>query len=132
MPLYDIRRPIIRIYETFDYTITKPKKTQKLDQTGTLKGGPFWNFQYFCRKTSKKLKGDPLRTLKNFRKSHNAEKTEMGTLWSRLVLYVTRKKGESFWFSSLGQIVQFDTIKFGRTFKNYFGQFVWIEKKQSL
>ena len=26
-------------------------------------------------------------------------------------------------------MVQFDTIIFGRTFKNYFGQFVWIEKK---
>ena len=25
-------------------------------------------------------------------------------------------------------MVQFDTIIFGRTFKNYFGQFVWIEK----
>ena len=24
---------------------------------------------------------------------------------------------------------QFGTIKFRRTFKNYFGQFVWIEKK---
>ena len=34
-----------------------------------------------------------------------------------------------FWFSSLGQIIQFGAIKFRRTFKNYFGQFVWIEKK---
>ena len=25
-------------------------------------------------------------------------------------------------------MVQFDTIIFSRTFKNYFGQFVWIEK----
>ena len=24
---------------------------------------------------------------------------------------------------------QFGTIKYRRTFKNYFGQFVWIEKK---
>ena len=68
MPLYDIRRPIIRIYETFDYTITKPKKTQKLDQTGALKGGPFWNFQYFCRKTSQKLKGGPFEDIKKFSK----------------------------------------------------------------
>ena len=28
-----------------------------------------------------------------------------------------------------GKMVQFDAIKFRRTFKNYFGQFVWIEKK---
>ena len=41
-------------------------------------------------------------------------------------------KGGPFWSSSLGQMVQFDTIIFGRTFKNYFGQFVWIEKKESL
>ena len=41
-----------------------------------LKGGPFEIFQHpFCRKTAKKLKGDPLG--KNFfpgKKSHNAEK----------------------------------------------------------
>ena len=50
------------------------------------------------------------------------------------VLYVTRKEKEEklFWFSSLGQMIQFGTIKFRRTFKNYFGQFVWIEKKESL
>ena len=55
------------------------------------------------------------------------------TLWSRPVWYVTRKKQEKpFWFSSLDQIVQFGAIIFCRTFKNYFGQFVWIEKKESL
>ena len=43
-----------------------------------------------------------------------------------------RKTGKSFWSSSLGQMVQFDSIIFGITFKNYFGQFVWIEKKESL
>ena len=26
-------------------------------------------------------------------------------------------------------MIQFGTMKFRRTFKNYFGQFVWIEKK---
>ena len=35
-----------------------------------------------------------------------------------------------FWFSSLGQMVQFGAIIFCRTFKNYFGQFAWIEKKR--
>ena len=39
------------------------------------------------------------------------------------------KQGKPFWSSSLGQMVQFDAIIFGRTFKNYFGQFGWIEKK---
>ena len=31
------------------------------------------------------------------------------------------KRGKPFWFRSLGQMIQFGTIKFGRTFKNYFG-----------
>ena len=39
------------------------------------------------------------------------------------------KQVKPFWSSSLGQMVHFDTIIFCRTFKNYFGQFVWIEKK---
>ena len=34
--------------------------------------------------------------------------------------------------SSLGQLVKFDTLKYRRTLYNYFGQFVWIEKKESL
>ena len=38
------------------------------------------------------------------------------------------KQGKPFWSTSLGQIVQFDTIIFGRIFKNYFRQFLWIEK----
>ena len=29
-----------------------------------------------------------------------------------------------------GKRVQFGAILFFRTFKNYFGQFVWIEKKE--
>ena len=39
------------------------------------------------------------------------------------------KQEKPFWFSSLEQIVQFGAIIFCRTFKNYFGQFVWIEKQ---
>ena len=42
------------------------------------------------------------------------------------------KKENPFWFSSLGQMVQFDTLKYRRTSKNYFGQIVWIERKESL
>ena len=40
------------------------------------------------------------------------------------------KQEKLFWFSSLGQIVPFGAIILCRTFKNYFGQFVWIEKKR--
>ena len=62
-----------------------------------LKGGHFGIFQHpFCRKTKKKLKGDHL--------------VSPGNVW------YAEKKGNTFWFSSLGQMVQFDTIKFCRTF----------------
>ena len=58
-----------------------------------LKGGPFGIFQHpFCRKTSKKMQGDPLG--KNFfskKKSRSAEKMNGGSLWSSPVWYVTRK-----------------------------------------
>ena len=57
----------------------------------------------------KKLKGDPL-------------------VSSGIVCYA-EKEEKLFWFSSLGQMIQFGTVKFRTTFKNYFGQFVWIEKK---
>ena len=48
------------------------------------------------------------------------------------IVCYAEKQGELFWSSSLGQVVQIDTIIFSRTSKNYFGQFVWIEKKESL
>ena len=63
------------------------------------------------------------------KKSHNAEKnnwTGDALVSASIVCYA--KKGKPFWLSSLGQMVQFDTIKFRKTFKNYIGQFVWIQK----
>ena len=97
-------------------------------------GGPFGIFQHpFCRKTSKKCRG----TLwwKKIRKKCLAvpKKTERGDpLVSPGMACYAEKQVKPFWSSSLGQMVQFDTIIFCRTFKNYFGQFVWIEKKESL
>ena len=41
---------------------------------------------------------------------------------------LAEKQEKPFWFSSLGQMVQFGAITFCRTFRNYFCQFVWIEK----
>ena len=97
------------------------------------KGGPFGIFQHpFCRKTSKKCRG----TLwgKNFfseKKSRSAEKNERGeSLVSPGMVCYAEKQEKPFWFSSLDQIVHFGPIIFCRTFKNYFGQFVWIEKKK--
>ena len=66
------------------------------------------------------------------KKSHNAEKLKGGPLDSSGMVCYAEKEEKLFWFSSLGQMIQFGSIKFCRTFKNYFGQFVWIEKKESL
>ena len=57
------------------------------------------------------------------------KETRRGTLVSPGIVCYAKKKEKPFWFSSLGQMVQFDAMKFRRTFKNYFGQFGWIEKK---
>ena len=57
------------------------------------------------------------------------KKTERrGPLVSPGTVCYAEKQEKLFWLSSLGQMIQFETIKFCRTFKNYFGQFVWIEK----
>ena len=56
------------------------------------------------------------------------KKNERGDpLVSPGMVYYAEKQEKPFWFSSLGQIVQFGAIIFCRTFRNYFGQFVWIE-----
>ena len=61
------------------------------------------------------------------------KKTERGdALVSPGMVFYAEKEEKPFWFSSLGQMIQLGTIKFCRTFKNYFGQFVWIEKKVTI
>ena len=77
------------------------------------------------------MKGDPLG--KNFpeKKSRSVEKIGRGDpLVSPGMIWYAGKHEKPFWFSSLDQIVQFGAMIFCRTFKNYFGQFVWIEKKE--
>ena len=94
-----------------------------------LKRGPFGIFQNpFCRKTSK-IEGDTLRGNFFSIKVSKAKKTERGDpLVSPGIVCYAEKENKPFWFSSLGQMIEFGTIKFRRTFKNYFGQFVRIEK----
>ena len=102
-----------------------------------LKGGTLWDFPIsILSQNIKKMQGDPLRK-KNFEKkipkkmSPVPKKIERGdSLVSPGMVCYAEKQVKPFWFSSLDQIVQFDTIIFCRTFKNYFGQFVWIEKKR--
>ena len=87
------------------------------------KGGPFGIFQHrFCRKTAKKIEGGNLWGKFFFgKKSHNAEKTERGaSLVSPGMVCYAGKQEKPFWFSSLGQMVQFGAIIFCRTFVELF------------
>ena len=80
---------------------------------------------------NQKNEGGPFGEFFFEKKSHNAEKNSKGDdplVFPGIVCYA-EKEEKPFWLSSLGQMIQFGAIKFRRTFKNYFGQFVWIEKK---
>ena len=101
-----------------------------------LKGGTLWDFPTSI--LSQNIKKNAGGTLwgKNFRKKIRKKclavpkKIERGdSLVSLGMVCYAEKQVKPFWSRSLGQMVQFDTIIFCRTFKNYFGQFVWIEKK---
>ena len=82
-----------------------------------MQGGPFEE-KKFEKKSEKKCLAVP-------------KKIERGdSLVSPGMICYAEKQVKPFWTSSLGQMVLFDTIIFCRTFKNYFGQFVWIEKKR--
>ena len=103
-------------------------KTQALDSIGALKGGTFWDFSTFLsQKLQQNWKGDLL-LQKNSKKPTVAKNNWKSGPISLARYCMLREKSKTFWFSSLGQMVQFDTIKVHRTFKNYFGQFVWIPK----
>ena len=104
--------------------LTVPKK---------LKVGTLWYFptSILSQNSTKKLKGDPLGKKIPEKKSRSAEKIGRGDpLVPPGMVWYAEKQKKPFWFSSLDQIVQFGAIIFCRTLKNYFGQFVWIEKKE--
>ena len=100
-----------------------------------LKGGTLRDFPTsILSQNIKKCRGDPLRK-KNSEKKCLAvpKKIERGdSLVSPGMVCYAEKQVKPFCSSSLGQMVQFDTIIFCRTFKNSFGQFVWIEKKVTI
>ena len=97
-----------------------------------LEGGTLWDFPTsILSQNIKKMQGGPFEE-KKFRKKCLAvpKKIERGdSLFSPGMVCYAEKQEKPFWFSSLGQMVQFGAIIFCRIFKNYFGQFVWIEKK---
>ena len=101
-----------------------------------LKGGPFEVFQHpFCRKTSKKCRGDPLGkkiSKKNSEKKCLAvpKKIERGdSLVSPGLVCYAEKQVKPFWFSSLDQIVHFGAIIFCRTFVELFWS-VRVDRKK--
>ena len=92
----------------------------------TVRGDPLGFSNIHSDAKQQKFEGDFFE-----KKSRSAEKNERGEgplVLPGMVCYA-EKQEKPFWFSSLGQIVQFGAKIFCRTFKNYFGQFVWIEKK---
>ena len=108
--------------------LEKKQIYEKSHNVEKLKGGPFRIFQHpFWRKTAKKIEGGTLWAKKFPEKSRSAEKNWKGGP-SGLARYgmLRGKTGKTF-------LVQFTRLNgaiiFCRTFKNYFGQFVWIEKK---
>ena len=98
-----------------------------------LEGGTLWDFPTsILSQNSKKIEGGPFGE-KIFRKKSLEVSIKIGRgdpLVSPGMVRYAGKQEKPFWFSSLDQIVQFGAIIFFRTFKNYFGQFVWIEKKR--
>ena len=80
----------------------------------------------------KKIEGGPFgEKMKSFTMPKKLKlKTKLNPLVSPGIVCYAEKEEKPFWFSSLGQMIQFGTVNFRRTFKNYFGQFAWIEKKK--
>ena len=114
--------------------ITYSKKWTESHNAKKLKRGTLWGFSTsILTQNSKKIEGGAFGEKNSNKKSRSAEKNERGDLLVSpgMVCYAEKKQEKHFWFSSLGQIVQFGAIIFCRTFKNYFGQFVWMEKRKS-
>ena len=97
-----------------------------------LKGGTLWDFPTsILSQNIKKMQGGPFGEKIPKKCLAVPKKIERGdSLVSPGMVCYAEKQVKPFWSNSLGQMVQFDTIIFCRTFKNYFGQFVWIEKKR--
>ena len=115
-----------KLLKKWTKNLTMPKKTERGDPLG------FFNI-HSVAKHQKNAGGTLWGKILFFEKkvSQCRKKNERGeSLVSPGMVWYAEKQEKPFWFSSLDQIVHFDAIIFCRTFKNYFGQFVWIEKKK--
>ena len=101
-----------------------PKKTER--------GDPLGFSTSILSQNRKKIEGGPfMEKIFREKKSRSVEKNwKRDPLVSPGMVCYAGKQEKPFWFSSLDQIVQFGAIRFCRTLKNHFGQFVWIEKKR--
>ena len=94
-----------------------------------LKGETLWDFPTsILTQNSKNIEGGPFGEKIPEKKSQCRKKLKGDSLVPPGIVCYAEKQEEPFWFSSLGQMVQFGAIIFCRTFRNYFGQFVWIKK----
>ena len=112
------------------------KNRNKVSMPKKLKGG-LWHFSTsILSQNIKKIERGPLGIVFSRKKvSQCRKKLEGYHLVSPGIVCYAEKEKKPFWFSSLGEMIQFGTINIRRTFENYFGQFVWIEKieeKESL
>ena len=142
----DRKRKLDRLNSVKYPLLQKPKNPKVGPNWRAKRWELFGIFQRFCRKTSKcqkkleqwtlwsfstsivsqnieKIEGRPFVEIFS-EKYHNAEKNGSGDLSVPPGIVCYAKKN-FFWFSLLGQMVQFDTMKLRRTFRNYFTQFVW-------
>ena len=95
------------------------KNLEKVSQCRKkLKGGALWDFPTsILSQNSKKIEGGTLKGTEFFSEKSLTmpKKLKGGTLWSRPLWCYAEKQEKPFWFSSLGQMVQFGAIIFCRT-----------------
>ena len=82
-----------------------------------------------CRKASKKIEGGPFGGKKFEKNPHCPKKNWKGDpLVSPGIVCYAEKEEKPFWFSPLGHMIHFRTIKFRITFQNYFGHSCGLKK----
>ena len=113
----------------WEKNLPMPKKTER----GTL-----WDFStsILSQNSKKSLRGILWGKFFSRKKSLAVPKqVERGTFWSRPVWFVTRENRKNlfaFWFSSLGQMSQFGTIKLCRTLRTILVSSCGLKKRVTI
>ena len=121
-----LRLKVPKVLQTFEifHCTQKPKSWTELARLRPLATeGTLWDFWTFLSQNIKKIERVTIWCLwKFFFLFEHRKKTERGPLDLARYCLLRGKKEKPFWFDSLGQMIQFDTIKFVRSFRNYFGE----------